>query len=162
MCVFSELSCGRVPAISEKSVGAGGERFRLIGVARGALDFFDFGGMRKGLNAGVAILAAESRLNTRGVPGRMDEDIFTLFGLHPRGAAAGETGLILPGEGDLRWVVARVGASTHASANSRPPRTKWRCLSARTEPIRRYLRAADGPQIVGLLQSQIREDLGFF
>src|SRR5215467_3363718 len=97
MCVFSELSRGRVPAISEKSVGAGGERFRLIGMARGALDFFDFGGMRKGLNAGVAILAAESRVNTRGVLGRMNEDIFAVFGLHPHGAVAGETGFILPG-----------------------------------------------------------------
>lgn len=70
-------------------MGAGGERFRLIGVARGALDFCDFGGMREVLDAGMPILATENRVCTRGLLRGIDVNILALGGLHGRGAMAG-------------------------------------------------------------------------
>src|ERR1700739_940388 len=101
-------SAGR---FSEESVGAGGERFRLIGVARGALDFFDFGGMRKVLDASVAILAAEHRVCTRGVLSRINGNVSTLTGRHARGAMAGETSFIL--FGGLRLIGGNASGSEH-------------------------------------------------
>ena len=82
---------------SEERVGAGGERFRLIDVTRGALDFFEFGGMRKVLDAGVAVLTPENRVRTRGVLRRIDVNILAFFRLHPRVAVAGEAGFVLLG-----------------------------------------------------------------
>ena len=92
-------------------MGAGGERFRLIGVARGALDFCDFGGMRKVLDAGMPILATKNRVCTRGLLRRIDVNILALGGLHARGAMAGAASFILLGW--LRLIGGSASGSEH-------------------------------------------------
>src|SRR5271165_4978142 len=68
----------------------------------------------------------------------------------------------LGGGGFFVFAAARVGASTHASAKSKPlSKSMRRCPFARLELIRHYLRAKLAHEL-SLLQAKIGEYLGIF
>src|SRR5208337_3539884 len=87
---------------AEDGVGAGGEGLGLVGMAGGALNFGEFGGMREIFDGGVAVLAAENAVGAGGMPGRVDRNALPGAGLHSRLAMARQTALVSGGRGRSR------------------------------------------------------------
>ncbi len=104
---FRGLRFGRRAYFVNIAVARGASRFAkrcmntlrrlrgLIGVARRALDFRNFCGMRKILDGRVTVLAAENTVHARGVLLRADGNIHALFRFHARLPVASEAGFIL-------------------------------------------------------------------
>ena len=99
------LEFGRPSYFMDVAVAGGASRFAeqgmnalgrgLLGVAGSALDFGNFCRMRKILDGGVTVLAAEDSMNAGRVFLRMDGNTCAFFRFHIRLAVAGEAGFIL-------------------------------------------------------------------
>ena len=105
---------GRARGFAEECVGTGGERFGFFFVAGDALHPDDFCGVREVLYIGVAILATENGVGTGCKLGGVYINVFSLVGLHPCGAMAGQARFIL-----LGWMRA-VGVCGSASGSEHP------------------------------------------
>jgi hypothetical protein len=98
---------GLAIGLAQSTMGAERNVCRFVGVTSGALNPRDFVRMRIVLDAGMAILASQSPVNAGGMFCRIDGDILTAVGLHPRLPMTGETVFILRER--LGWL--RLGAS---------------------------------------------------
>ncbi len=81
-------------SFTQNRVHAPGECLHFIFVARGALYFGDFSGVRKIFNAGMAIGTAQNRMRAGRVFRRIDVDVLACVRLHTRLPMARQTSLV--------------------------------------------------------------------
>lgn len=90
---------GLAGAIAERTVNAIRNLGNLIGMASGALNPGDFGGMRIVLDARVAVSTAQNAVHAGGVLGGIDRDAFAVARGHSRLTVASQAAFVL-----LEWL----------------------------------------------------------
>jgi len=86
---------GLASHVPERAVNAAGHMGSFFGVASRTLNLRHFVGVRKILNGRVAVVAAQSAVDTGCVPGGINRDAFAGGRRHSRLAVTGEAAFIL-------------------------------------------------------------------